>query len=177
MLTGSVRSREEDEESPRRRVEQLAKLGITEYTCLVQITRRSQYPDIGVGKGVYCKENSIDMIMEDDELVHQGDSKEEPRDTGFSHLVRGAKSIRVRLTTRQRDAKSIRVRLTKRQRDECGHEVWPVGWERIAICGALFAMRPPTYIQVRHPGSKAQIASTPHDPSQPTGRWHAEPYL
>ncbi len=83
VLTGSVRSREEDEESPRRRVEQLAKLGITEYTCLVQITRRSQYPDIGVGKGVYCKENSIDMIMEDDELYIREIAKRSPETQAF----------------------------------------------------------------------------------------------
>ena len=83
MLTGSVRSKEEDEMSPPRRVEQLAKLGIIRYTCLVQITRSSQYPDIGVGKGVYCKENSIDMIMEDDLLYIREITQMSPETQAF----------------------------------------------------------------------------------------------
>ena len=68
ILTGRVAGTEGDRESPPDRVEQLAKLGIFAYTRLVQVTRMSQYPDIGIGKGVYCRENAIDMIIEDDEL-------------------------------------------------------------------------------------------------------------
>jgi hypothetical protein len=68
VLTGRVAGREEDEVSPPDRIKQLAKLGITAYTCLVQITRRNQHPDIGMGKGAYCRDNAIDMILEDDVL-------------------------------------------------------------------------------------------------------------
>jgi hypothetical protein len=66
VLTGKVASRVEDEENPEERIEQLARLGITSYTRLVQITRTSQHPDIGTGKGEYCRDNEIDMIFEDD---------------------------------------------------------------------------------------------------------------
>ena len=66
ILTGGVALPEEDLESPPYRIRQLKSYGITSYTRLVQVTRRSQYPDIGVGKGEYCRNNRIDMIMEDD---------------------------------------------------------------------------------------------------------------
>jgi hypothetical protein len=78
-----VRSREEDEDSPADRVEQLAKLGITAYTRLVQITRRAQYPDIGMGKGVYCRDNGIDMILEDDALYCEEILKISPETQAF----------------------------------------------------------------------------------------------
>jgi hypothetical protein len=41
-------------------------LGITAYTRLVQITRSTQHPGIGRGKGEYCRRNMIDMVFEDD---------------------------------------------------------------------------------------------------------------
>ena len=66
VLTGRLSHREADIVSPDERVEQLRRLGITTYTRLVQITRKAQYPDIGTGKGEYCRDNAIDMIIEDD---------------------------------------------------------------------------------------------------------------
>ncbi len=66
LLTGHVSSNEGDIESPERRVEQLRRLGIVTYTRLVQITRSIQHPDIGRGKGEYCRRNMIDMVLEDD---------------------------------------------------------------------------------------------------------------
>lgn len=66
LLTGRVSSSEGDIESPESRVEQLRRLGITAYTRLVQITRAVQHPDIGRGKGEYCRRNMIDMVIEDD---------------------------------------------------------------------------------------------------------------
>ncbi len=66
LLTGHVGSNEGDIESPEGRVEQLRRLGITAYTRLVQITRSTQHPDIGRGKGEYCRRNMIDMVLEDD---------------------------------------------------------------------------------------------------------------
>jgi hypothetical protein len=83
VLTGGVSNKEGDVMSPPGRVEQLAKLEITRYTCLVQITRSSQYPDIGIGKGVYCKENSIDMILEDDLLYIREIAKMSPETQAF----------------------------------------------------------------------------------------------
>ena len=68
ILTGGTSSPEGDYESPQERVEQLARIGITRYTHLVQITRLIQYPDIGIGKAEYCRNNGIDMIIEDDIL-------------------------------------------------------------------------------------------------------------
>ncbi len=67
ILTGRRSADEEgDIESPDNRVEQLRRLGITAYTKLVQITRAVQHPDIGTGKGEYCRRNMIDMVIEDD---------------------------------------------------------------------------------------------------------------
>jgi hypothetical protein len=83
VLTGSVRNTEEDAVSPPDRVEQLAKLGITAYTRLVQITRREQHPDIGIGKGVYCRDNGIDMILEDDVLYIWEIKKMSPETQAF----------------------------------------------------------------------------------------------
>jgi len=68
VLTGRTSGPEGDRESPQDRVEQLAQIGITRYTRLVQITRLIQHPDIGIGKGEYCRNNKIDMIVEDDIL-------------------------------------------------------------------------------------------------------------
>jgi len=83
VLTGRVSDTEGNRASPRDRVEQLARLGITAYTHLVQITRRQQYPDIGIGKGVYCRENGIDMIMEDDVLYVREISRMSPGTQAF----------------------------------------------------------------------------------------------
>jgi hypothetical protein len=83
VLTGRVANAEADMVSPPDRVEQLARLGITTYTRLVQITRRMQYPDIGAGKGVYCRDNGIDMIIEDDELYVREISRVSPGTQSF----------------------------------------------------------------------------------------------
>lgn len=83
VLTGRVAHTEGDMESPPDRVEQLAKLGITSYTRLVQITRSQQHPDIGIGKGEYCRDNGIDMIMEDDPLYIKEISRISPATQAF----------------------------------------------------------------------------------------------
>ncbi len=66
VLTGRKSATEGNMERPENRIEQLRKLGITRYTRLVQIARKTQHPDIGIGKGEYCRDNAIDMVMEDD---------------------------------------------------------------------------------------------------------------
>lgn len=83
VLTGRVSDAEGDEESPRNRVKQLAKLGITAYTRLVQVARKHQYPDIGIGKGEYCRGNGIDMIMEDDVFYVREISRISPETQAF----------------------------------------------------------------------------------------------
>jgi hypothetical protein len=83
VLTGRVSNTEGDMVSPRDRVEQLARLGITTYTRLIQISRRAQYPDIGAGKGDYCRENGIDMIMEDDTEYVREISRRSPETQAF----------------------------------------------------------------------------------------------
>lgn len=83
VLTGSVANAEADMSSPPDRVEQLARLGITTYTRLVQITRKMQHPDIGIGKGAYCRDNEIDMIIEDDDLYVKEISRASPGTQAF----------------------------------------------------------------------------------------------
>jgi hypothetical protein len=83
VLTGRLSSREENAVNPADRVEQLRRLGITKYTTLVQITRQAQYPDIGIGKGEYCRDHNIDMIMEDDTLYIGEISRISPRTQAF----------------------------------------------------------------------------------------------
>ncbi|OPY60057.1 MAG: hypothetical protein A4E57_04568 [Syntrophorhabdaceae bacterium PtaU1.Bin034] len=84
VLTGRKSSGEEgNQESPGERVEQLRKIGITNYTRLIQITRRTQHPDIGIGKGEYCRDNLIDMVLEDDILYIQEISRISPTTQAF----------------------------------------------------------------------------------------------
>ncbi len=83
ILTGGTSGPEENLESPVGRVEQLGRLGITSYTRLVQVTRRVQHPDIGVGKGEYCRDNGIHMVIEDDILYIREISRISPRTQAF----------------------------------------------------------------------------------------------
>lgn len=83
VLTGRLSPNEEDMVSPPDRVRQLERLGITSYTRLVQIARKEQYPDIGIGKGEYCKTNQIDMILEDDMLYVREISRVSPGTQAF----------------------------------------------------------------------------------------------
>jgi hypothetical protein len=68
-----------------------------------------------------------------------------------------------------------RDKRSEKARGQWGHELWPVGWEESCRPHAgtrrrTFRHAPSDVHLIRHPGSKAQIASTPHDPSHPTGR-------
>jgi hypothetical protein len=68
ILTGGKRDEEEDAINPEGRLRQLKGLGITRFTVVVQIVRKTQHPGIGIGKAEYCRDNGIDMIFEDDSL-------------------------------------------------------------------------------------------------------------
>lgn len=83
LLTGRKGATEANMESPDNRVEQLRKLGITRYTRLVQIARKAQHPDIGTGKGEYCRDNAIDMVIEDDIRYIQEIARVSPRTQAF----------------------------------------------------------------------------------------------
>jgi hypothetical protein len=83
ILTGGVSIPEGNVESPPHRVRQLKSYGIESYTRLVQVTRRSQHPDIGEGKGEYCRDNRIDMVLEDDVLYVQEISRISPDTQAF----------------------------------------------------------------------------------------------
>jgi hypothetical protein len=83
ILTGGIALPEEDIESPPHRIRQLKSYGIGSYTRLVQVTRGSQYPDIGAGKGEYCRKNKIDMILEDDVLYVKEISRISPDTQAF----------------------------------------------------------------------------------------------
>lgn len=84
LLTGRKSSIiEENMESPQNRIDQLRKLGITRYTRLVQIARKVQHPDIGIGKGEYCRDNAIDMVMEDDIQYIQEIERISPKTQAF----------------------------------------------------------------------------------------------
>jgi hypothetical protein len=83
ILTGGMGGQVGNFESPAARVEQLEHLGITSYTKLVQVTRRVQHPDIGIGKGEYCRINGIDMVIEDDILYIREISRISPRTQAF----------------------------------------------------------------------------------------------
>ncbi len=54
--------------------------------------------------------------------------------------------------------------------------MWPVGWEESRSAALCRTSCPSAVHRVRLRSMRHDSPSTPHDPSHPTGRWHAEPY-
>lgn len=80
IITSSLNSLQDDinftYEKPSR-VKQLNDLDIFYWTVLVRVSAKS-YKEIGFGKGVYCKENQIDCLFEDNEIFIQEVKKQSP---------------------------------------------------------------------------------------------------
>ena len=73
----------DETKTDKNRVLQLSKMQITEYAKLVSIVRDKQYPDCGIGKGEFCRDNDIDLIIEDDKNYLTEIKRISPKTQGF----------------------------------------------------------------------------------------------